>query len=56
MAGVIVLGQVLLVEFGGDMFRVTSLSLREWLLIIVCTSPVLWIGEIWRGVMRARAK
>ncbi|MCD8350773.1 MAG: cation transporting ATPase C-terminal domain-containing protein [Planctomycetaceae bacterium] len=53
MAGIIVLGQLLLVEFGGEMFRVTPLSLKEWVAIIVLTSPVLWVGEIWRAVMRS---
>lgn len=53
MAAVIVVGQLLLVEFGGEMFRVTPLSLKEWVAIIVLTSPVLWIGEIWRAVKRS---
>ncbi len=53
MAAVIVLGQILLVHFGGEMFRVTPLSLKEWLAIVVLTSPVLWIGEAWRLHMRS---
>ncbi len=53
MAAVIVLGQFLLVELGGEMFRVTPLSIKEWLLIIICTSPVLWIGEAWRLHLRS---
>ncbi len=48
MVVVIAIGQILLVEFGGAMFRVTPLSAGEWAAIIVLTSPVLWIGEIWR--------
>jgi Ca2+-transporting ATPase len=48
MLAVIVLGQILLVQFGGEMFRVVPLSPGEWLKIAVLTSPVLWIGEIWR--------
>ncbi len=48
MALVIVVGQVLLVQFGGAMFRVTPLSLTEWLWLFVLTSPVLWVGEAWR--------
>jgi Ca2+-transporting ATPase len=54
MAGVIVVGQILLVQFGGEMFRVTPLSAFEWLMTFVLTSPVLWIGEFWR--MHARSK
>ena len=52
MIAVIAIGQVLLVEWGGEMFRVTPLSLKEWLAILILTSPVLWIGEIWRAHKR----
>ncbi len=48
MAGIILLGQILLVQFGGEMFRVTPLGVKEWVLCFVLTSPVLWIGEAWR--------
>ncbi|MDR1745221.1 MAG: calcium-translocating P-type ATPase, PMCA-type [Planctomycetota bacterium] len=54
MAAIIVAGQILLVEFGGAMFRVTPLSAAEWLAIILFTSPVLWIGELWRLLGRMR--
>lgn len=43
-------GQWLIVTFGGKMFRTDPLSLQEWLVIIAATSPVMWIGEIWRGI------
>lgn len=52
MAAVLV-GQWLIVTFGGEMFRTVPLSPKEWLLIIVATSPVMWIGELWRGLQRA---
>ncbi len=55
MAAVIAVGQILLVEFGGSMFRVTPLAAGEWAAIIVLTSPVLWIGEIWRMHKRMRS-
>ena len=45
-------GQWLIVTFGGEMFRTEPLSLRVWLYIIIGTSPVLWIGEIYRKVKR----
>ncbi len=47
---VIVIGQVLIVEFGGEMFNVVKggLSLSNWLYIIAGTSIVLWIGELTR--------
>lgn len=44
----ILLGQWLIVQYGGSMFRTVPLSFREWLTIIGITSVVLWIGEIWR--------
>ncbi len=52
MAATILVGQYLLVQFGGDMFRVTPLSLNEWLACLVVTSPVLWVGELWRMHLR----
>lgn len=45
---VILVGQIMITNFGGEMFRVVPLSLIEWFLIMVYTSVVLWIGEIWR--------
>lgn len=44
----VLVGQWGIVTFGGEMFRVTPLSLKEWGIIILVTSPVLWIGEILR--------
>ena len=40
------------VTFGGSMFRCVPLSLTEWLVIIVATSPVLLIGEVYRLLCR----
>jgi Ca2+-transporting ATPase len=45
---VILIGQILIVEFGGDVFRTVPLSRKDWILIIGSTSFVLWIGEIIR--------
>lgn len=42
------IGQFLIVQFGGDVFRTVPLSGRDWLWIIGGTSLVLWIGEILR--------
>jgi Ca2+-transporting ATPase len=41
-------GQLLIVSFGGRLFNVTPLSWRDWLMVIVATSFVLWIGELCR--------
>ncbi len=48
VAFVILLGQILIVEFGGDVFRTVPLSLADWAIIIGSTSFVLWIGELFR--------
>ncbi len=48
IVAVIFFGQILIVQWGGKIFRTAPLSLRDWLLIILGTSVVLWIGEIWR--------
>lgn len=52
----VLVGQWIIVTFGGEMFRTTPLSLYEWLLIIGSTSVVLWVGELWRGFKRMIAK
>lgn len=56
IAAVIFVGQILMVQFGGQIFRTVPLSLKDWLLIISSTSVVLWIGEIWRFVSRLKLK
>lgn len=52
----VLVGQLIIVTFGGEMFRTTPLSLHEWLLIIGSTSVVLWVGELWRAFKRMIAK
>lgn len=52
----VLVGQWIIVTFGGEMFRTTPLSLHEWLLIIGSTSVVLWAGELWRTIKRMIAK
>ena len=54
---IILFGQVLATQFGGDIFRTVPLTVCEWLTIAAVTCPVLVIGEIVRfiGRMRARA-
>ncbi len=48
VAFVIVIGQILIVEFGGDVFRTVPLSLKDWVIITLGTSSVLWAGELIR--------
>ena len=45
IAGVILVGQILIVELGGRFFTVTPLHLSDWAIILLGTSLVLWIGE-----------
>ncbi|MCD8385364.1 MAG: calcium-translocating P-type ATPase, PMCA-type [Bacteroidales bacterium] len=45
IALIILGGQILIVELGGQFFNVTPLRFMDWVWIIVWTSLVLWIGE-----------
>jgi Ca2+-transporting ATPase len=45
---VIVMGQFLIVTFGGEMFNVVPLTAESWGVIIASTSLVLWVGELLR--------
>jgi Ca2+-transporting ATPase len=46
----VLVGQWLIVTFGGQMFRTVPLSWQTWLYIFIGTSPVLWVGEVYRRV------
>lgn len=48
IALVILIGQILIVTFGGEMFNVTPLKVVDWVIIIVVTSLVLWVGKLFR--------
>ncbi len=50
----IIVGQVLIVHFGGRIFRTVPLSGVEWLAIIAATSTVMLVGEIVRLWKRTR--
>lgn len=52
----ILVGQYLIVTFGGEMFNVVPLSWRDWGIIIASTSVVLWIGEAIRLIRRLTNK
>ncbi len=51
----VLVGQWLIVTFGGRMFRTVPLSWEVWLYIILGTSPVLILGEVWRAVRRVQS-
>ena len=48
----ILVGQFLIVQFGGDVFRTTPLDWQTWLLITGISSMVLWVGELVRLAQR----
>ena len=56
VAGIILIGQIIIVEFGGKVFRTVPLTWMQWLYIIGSTSIVLWVGEIWRWIQRLKTK
>ncbi len=56
VALIILVGQFIIVTFGGKVFRTEALPLMDWVYIIAGTSIVLWIGEIWRGIKRMSSK
>jgi Ca2+-transporting ATPase len=45
-------GQILIVEFGGEVFRTEPLLLKDWAIIVGSTSFVLWIGEFFRIIKK----
>ena len=52
----ILVGQFLIVQFGGAVFRTVPLDLPTWGIIIASTSLVLWIGEAIRFIRRLTQK
>jgi P-type Ca2+ transporter type 2C len=55
IALVIFVGQILMIQFGGDFFRTIPISFNDWMLVIGLTSIVLWFGEIRRWFSRLKA-
>ncbi len=51
----IFIGQILMIQFGGDFFRTIPISFNDWLIVLGLTSIVLWFGEGRRYIMRKRA-
>ncbi len=48
--------QVVIITFGGDFFRTTPISLKDWGIIVGATSFVLWIGELVRLIRKLLEK
>lgn len=53
IASTIAVGQILIVTFGGSVFKVQSLDLQTWLIIIASTASVLLFAEIVRRIRMA---
>lgn len=49
---VIFVGQVVIVTFGGRFFGVVPLKLSDWVIIVLSTSIVMWVGELRRMLDR----
>ncbi len=56
VALIIIVGQILIVSVGGALFSVTALHPMDWVYIIASTSVVLWVGELYRLVLRLFCK
>lgn len=56
IAMTIFIGQILIIQWGGKIFRTVPLSLSDWMSILAATSLVLWIGELWRLIVRLKSR
>ncbi len=56
IAALILLLQVIIVQFGGELFRTEPIGLRDWFIIVAATSAVLWVGELQRYFKRRTAR
>lgn len=52
VAAIILVGQILIVTFGGDVFRTVPLEVMDWIKILGVTSIVLWVGELVRLIKK----
>lgn len=53
---VILVGTILIVQIGGSVFNTRPLSFSEWIIIILATSPVVIVREIWHKFMSKKVK
>lgn len=51
----IALGQIAIVEWGGEIFRTSPLEFKEWLLLFVATSPIALWGELRRLIQSKKS-
>ena len=48
----ILVGQILIVQFGGKMFRTDGMSWHEWVMVIGSTAIIVVLGELYRFIKR----
>ncbi len=54
IAAVIIIGQILIVEVLFDFFNVVPMKIEDWIIIIIGSSIVLWIRELWHLISRQK--
>ena len=54
VATIILGGQFIIVQWGGNVFRTTPLDWQTWVGIIASTSVILWVGEFVRLIKRIK--
>ena len=52
----ILVGQILIVQLGGAVFRTEPMSIGTWGVVIAISSFTLWIGELVRFIQRKRKR
>ena len=52
ITALILIGQFLITTFAHDFFQIAPLPLHYWIVLLVATSPVLWLGELGRIIAR----
>ena len=52
ITALILIGQLVITTFAYDFFQIAPLPLRYWIVLLVATSPVLWLGELGRLLAR----
>jgi len=52
IASIIFFGQIFIVTVGGEFFSVAPLKIMDWVIIVLGTSMVFWIGELMRALSR----
>ncbi len=56
VCALILIGQIVIVQFGGAVFRTVPLDIYTWLGIIGASSFILWTGEVMRWIQRTKEK